>query len=86
MYHCIVVMVYMYIIDSKWRKEEMVELREKERATDQLFMSIGTCTQYITCTHVYCMLYPIGLFMFARGLAVFCQTRPRRNPTEMSNA
>ena len=32
----------------------MVELREKERATDQLFMSICTCTQYITCIiHVY---------------------------------
>lgn len=80
----------------------MVELREKERATDNYlcpFVHVHSilhvcymCTcilhvcMYITCTHVYYMLYPIGLFMFARGLAVFCQTRPRRNPTEMSNA
>ena len=65
MYNCIVVMVYMYIIDSKWRKEEMVELREKERATYQLFMSICTCTQYITCilhVHMYiaCILHVVS--------------------------
>ena len=53
-------MVYMYIIDSKWRKEEMVELREKERATDQLFtcMSICTCTQLLHVYYMYtCILH-----------------------------
>ncbi|XP_003390596.1 PREDICTED: NEDD4 family-interacting protein 2-like [Amphimedon queenslandica] len=28
----------------------------------------------------------MGLFMFARGISVFCQSRPRRNPNEISNA